>query len=202
MRSPIIARRRRTTCRLFEPQLRISLNERSTKSSQFGVLKIRRNRPDRSRESPHCADVACQPSEAGDAAGRSRSTAVVGSLIAGDNAFRAISMTMRKANVGSCSSVLSDPIATIARNFASSPAAAPPYEIEQDIVGRNKIADLWHEFDDSVQFFGLGGRGPSDLSPEQFRIFRRARGRDPGHRACVDGFGSARGRYSARDRPR
>ena len=42
----IIARIRLTTWRLFEPQLRISLKARYTKSSQFGVRKITRSCPD------------------------------------------------------------------------------------------------------------------------------------------------------------
>ena len=46
MRFSIIARKRRTTCMLPEPQERISLNARCTKSSQLGVRKNTRNCPE------------------------------------------------------------------------------------------------------------------------------------------------------------
>ncbi len=54
------------------------------------------------------------------------STAVVGSLMAGESAFRAMSATIRNANSGSCSIVRSEPDATVVCRRRSSIAAAPP----------------------------------------------------------------------------
>jgi hypothetical protein len=48
-------------------------------------------------------------------------------LIAGDSAFKAMSTSMRNANIGSCSSVRSGPIAIVSRRTASAIVAAVPY---------------------------------------------------------------------------
>ena len=104
--SPASRACRRGICTLPAPQARISLHEMCTKSSQFGVRRMTRTRPAASRIASSCS--CRRPTK------RSRrwiwsiaSTAVVGSLMAGDSALSAMSTRIRKANVGSCSIVRS-----------------------------------------------------------------------------------------------
>ena len=97
-----IALNRRATWMLPPPYWRISVTARRTKSSQSGVRQTRRRLPSASRISP--VSSRRRPTC------RSRwwiwsiaSTAVVGSLMAGDSALAATSTSTRNANAGSCS---------------------------------------------------------------------------------------------------
>ena len=121
------ARMRRAICMLSAPHARISVHAMLTKSSQLGVRKITRGSPVSSQTSsprswclPRKRRRRCTWSMA--------STAVVGSLIAGESALRAMSTRMRKANMGSCSSVRSGPMAIVARRSPSPISAAPLYK--------------------------------------------------------------------------
>ena len=78
------------------------------------------------------------------------STAVVGSLIAGDSALRAMSTRMRNANIGSCSIVRSAPNATVARRCAVVDRRRAAVNDEQRFVGGDEVADLRHELDHAV----------------------------------------------------
>ena len=80
----------------------------------------------------------------------SASTAVVGSLIAGDSAFSAMSTMMRNANIGSCSSVRSGPKATVERGaVVDRHCAAMKHEqrllsaTKSPTCGRNSITPSW-----------------------------------------------------------
>ena len=98
------------------------------KSSQFGVRRMTRDAAASVGDRRRAAGGACRRTRSRRWIWSMASTAVVGSLIAGDSAFSAMSTRMRNANIGSCSSVRSGPNATRRAQRASSDRArAPPY---------------------------------------------------------------------------